>query len=96
MIANGSQFAGTGPIARAHAHPGSFPPKAKDERRKTKDERRLKGNYRAKGYQVFRGVWRSTRAKEDAEERRWQGGERRGAAAATDATAGQEGKPGSV
>lgn len=33
-IANGSQFAGTGPIERTRAA-GSFPPKAKDERRKT-------------------------------------------------------------
>lgn len=42
MIANGSQFARTS--ARAAE---SFPSEAKDERR-------LKGNYRAKGHQVFR------------------------------------------
>lgn len=42
MIANGSQFARTS--ARAAK---SFPSEAKDERR-------LKGNYRAKGHQVFR------------------------------------------
>lgn len=33
-IANGSQFGRTGPITRTRAL-GSFPPKAKDERRKT-------------------------------------------------------------
>lgn len=43
-IDNGLQFAGTGARARAAE---SFPPKAKDEGR-------LKGNYRAKGHQVFR------------------------------------------